>query len=189
MLWKHFQKTLNSVPVLYMYFCFKQYCKVHRRKTVNRLPLQYYWILTKQTIYHILSFFTRSPLYDVFHSPGISVPWKFCSHFLGKSNDLALLCLRNMLDIFFTDYQALLLCVYASHLGCNVSICLGPISEEHRELQQLHSSCKKEEQEGVVLKLQSWLRNTTYELDQVRSSLRILEGADEHGQIIYLLKF
>ncbi|XP_070761054.1 coiled-coil domain-containing protein 158-like [Enoplosus armatus] len=54
------------------------------------------------------------------------------------------------------------------------------LTKEHKELQQLHS-CKKEEHEGVVLKLQSQLRNAHDELDQVRSALRTLEGADGHG--------
>ncbi|XP_076586913.1 uncharacterized protein LOC143320823 isoform X2 [Chaetodon auriga] len=54
------------------------------------------------------------------------------------------------------------------------------LTKEHRQLQQLHS-CKEEEHEGVVLKLQSQLRNAHDELDQVRSTLRTLEGADGHG--------
>ncbi|XP_044051326.1 coiled-coil domain-containing protein 158-like isoform X2 [Siniperca chuatsi] len=54
------------------------------------------------------------------------------------------------------------------------------LTDEHKELQQLHS-CKNEEHEGVVLKLQSQLRNAHDELDQVRSTLRTLEGADGHG--------
>ncbi|XP_034547793.1 coiled-coil domain-containing protein 158-like isoform X2 [Notolabrus celidotus] len=54
------------------------------------------------------------------------------------------------------------------------------LTEEHQQLQQLHI-CKSEEHEGVALKLQSQLRNTHKELDQVRSTLRTLEGADGHG--------
>ncbi|XP_073322450.1 coiled-coil domain-containing protein 158-like isoform X3 [Pagrus major] len=54
------------------------------------------------------------------------------------------------------------------------------LTEEHQQLYQLHS-CKKEEHEGVVLKLQSQLRMTHNELGQVRSTLRTLEGADGHG--------
>ncbi|XP_074495198.1 uncharacterized protein LOC141769724 [Sebastes fasciatus] len=54
------------------------------------------------------------------------------------------------------------------------------LTKEHKELQQLHS-CKNEEHEGAVLKLQSRLRNAHDELDQVGSTLRTLEGADGHG--------
>ncbi|XP_065804481.1 coiled-coil domain-containing protein 158 isoform X2 [Labrus bergylta] len=54
------------------------------------------------------------------------------------------------------------------------------LTEEHQQLQQLFSS-KSEEHEGAVLKLQSQLRNTHNELDQVKSTLRTLEGADGHG--------
>ncbi|XP_040010721.1 coiled-coil domain-containing protein 158-like isoform X2 [Xiphias gladius] len=54
------------------------------------------------------------------------------------------------------------------------------LTKEHEDLQRLHS-CKNEEQEGVVLRLQSQLRNAHDELDQVRSTLRTLEGADGHG--------
>ncbi|XP_056232730.1 coiled-coil domain-containing protein 158-like [Seriola aureovittata] len=54
------------------------------------------------------------------------------------------------------------------------------LTKEHKELQRLRS-CKNEEQEGVVLRLQSQLSNTHDELDQVRSTLRTLEGADGHG--------
>uniref|UniRef100_UPI0037E76C2B coiled-coil domain-containing protein 158-like n=1 Tax=Semicossyphus pulcher TaxID=241346 RepID=UPI0037E76C2B len=54
------------------------------------------------------------------------------------------------------------------------------ITKEHQQLQQLHI-CKNEEHEGAVLKLQSQLRNAHTELDQVRSTLRTLEGADGHG--------
>lgn len=59
-------------------------------------------------------------------------------------------------------------------------VCAGPISEEHQQLYQLHR-CKKEEHEGVVLKLQSQLRMTHDELGQVKSTLRTLDGADGHG--------
>ncbi|XP_070689527.1 coiled-coil domain-containing protein 158-like [Pempheris klunzingeri] len=54
------------------------------------------------------------------------------------------------------------------------------LTKELKELQQFHS-CKNEEHEGVVLKLQSQLRDTHDELDQVRITLRTLEGADGHG--------
>ena len=63
------------------------------------------------------------------------------------------------------------LCVY---------VCVWPIAEEHRQLQNLHS-CKEEEHEGVVAKLQIQLRNAHSELDQVRSTLRTLDGADGRG--------
>lgn len=79
---------------------------------------------------------------------------------------------------FYCEFSHVLKCV--SLCGCNACVCAGMISEEHKELQQLHSS-KNEEHEGVVLKLQSQLRNTHDELDQVRSTLRTLEGADGHG--------
>lgn len=72
--------------------------------------------------------------------------------------------------------------VFAYVLKCvhNACICVGIISEEHKDLQQLHS-CKKKEQEGVVLKLQTQLGNVCDELAQVRTTLRILEGADGYG--------
>ncbi|XP_058492347.1 coiled-coil domain-containing protein 158-like isoform X3 [Solea solea] len=54
------------------------------------------------------------------------------------------------------------------------------LTKEHEELQRFHS-CKNDEQEGVVLRLQGQLRTTCDELDQVRSTLRTLEGADGHG--------
>ncbi|XP_028270307.1 coiled-coil domain-containing protein 158-like isoform X2 [Parambassis ranga] len=54
------------------------------------------------------------------------------------------------------------------------------ITKEHKELQQLHS-CKNEEQEGVVLKLQCQLRSAHDELDEMRSTLRTLKGTDGHG--------
>ncbi|XP_034726694.1 coiled-coil domain-containing protein 158-like isoform X3 [Etheostoma cragini] len=57
---------------------------------------------------------------------------------------------------------------------------LHTLTKKHKELQKLHN-CKNEEHEGVVLKLQSQLRNAHDELDQVRSTLRTLEGADGHG--------
>lgn len=56
----------------------------------------------------------------------------------------------------------------------------GLISEEHRELQQLHI-CRKEEYEGVVLKLQRRIKRANDELDQVRGSLRTLKEANGHG--------
>ncbi|XP_028434968.1 coiled-coil domain-containing protein 158 [Perca flavescens] len=54
------------------------------------------------------------------------------------------------------------------------------LTKKHQELQQLHS-CENEAHEGVVLKLQSQLRNAHDELDQVGSALRTLGGADGHG--------
>ncbi|XP_074526752.1 coiled-coil domain-containing protein 158-like [Halichoeres trimaculatus] len=54
------------------------------------------------------------------------------------------------------------------------------LTEEHRQLQQLHIRTS-EEHEGAALELQSQLRNTHKELDRVRSVLRTLEGADGHG--------
>ncbi|XP_029999492.1 coiled-coil domain-containing protein 158-like isoform X3 [Sphaeramia orbicularis] len=54
------------------------------------------------------------------------------------------------------------------------------LTKEHKELQRLHS-CKDDEHKGVVLKLQSHLKNLQGELDRVRSTLRTLEGADGHG--------
>lgn len=80
-----------------------------------------------------------------------------------------------MFDMFLLSAKP---CVPPS--GCNVCICVDPFSEEHEQLQQLHSG-QKEEHEGVVLKLQSQLRSAHYELDRVRGTLRTLEGADGHG--------
>ncbi|KAK6312929.1 hypothetical protein J4Q44_G00162760 [Coregonus suidteri] len=54
------------------------------------------------------------------------------------------------------------------------------LTEEHEELKRLHSS-KSEEQEGVVVGLKAQLKTTRAELDQARSTLRTLEGADGHG--------
>ncbi|KAF7663475.1 hypothetical protein LDENG_00210660 [Lucifuga dentata] len=54
------------------------------------------------------------------------------------------------------------------------------LTKEHKELQRLHS-CRNEEREGAVLKLQSQLRNTHTELDQARSNLMTREEADGHG--------
>nr|XP_019954864.1 PREDICTED: coiled-coil domain-containing protein 158 isoform X2 [Paralichthys olivaceus] len=54
------------------------------------------------------------------------------------------------------------------------------LTKEHEELRRLHS-CKSDEQEGVVLRLRSQLRDTHDELDQVRITLRTLEGAGGHG--------
>lgn len=56
----------------------------------------------------------------------------------------------------------------------------GLISEEHRELQQLHR-CKEEEYQGVVLKLQSRIKRANEELDQVRVILRDIKEANGHG--------
>ncbi|XP_062237530.1 coiled-coil domain-containing protein 158-like isoform X3 [Platichthys flesus] len=54
------------------------------------------------------------------------------------------------------------------------------LTKEHEEQQRLHS-CRSDEREGVVLRLRSQLRDTQDELDQVRITLRTLEGADGHG--------
>ncbi|XP_041720635.1 coiled-coil domain-containing protein 158 isoform X3 [Coregonus clupeaformis] len=54
------------------------------------------------------------------------------------------------------------------------------LTEEHKELKRLHSS-KSEEQEGVVVGLKAQLKTTQAEMDQVRSTLRTLEGADRPG--------
>ncbi|AWP07474.1 putative coiled-coil domain-containing protein 158 isoform 2 [Scophthalmus maximus] len=54
------------------------------------------------------------------------------------------------------------------------------LTKEHEEQQRLRS-CKNDEHEGVVLRLRSQLRDTRDELDQVRGTLRTLEGADGHG--------
>lgn len=69
--------------------------------------------------------------------------------------------------------------VYASLGGYNLCM-YGLISEEHRELQQLHR-CKEEEYEGVVLKLQGRIKRANDELDQVRAILRNLKEANGHG--------
>lgn len=74
-------------------------------------------------------------------------------------------------------------CVFLSAFpaaGCNICVCSGTVSEEHRQLQQLHIR-RSEEQEGAALKLQGQLRDTHEELQRVRSTLRTLEGADGHG--------
>ncbi|XP_047238318.1 coiled-coil domain-containing protein 158-like isoform X3 [Girardinichthys multiradiatus] len=52
--------------------------------------------------------------------------------------------------------------------------------KEHEELQRLHS-CKNEEHEGVVLKLQSQLRSAHDELDKIRCGLKTLGAANGHG--------
>nr|XP_040051134.1 coiled-coil domain-containing protein 158-like isoform X3 [Gasterosteus aculeatus aculeatus] len=57
---------------------------------------------------------------------------------------------------------------------------LRSLNKEHEELQQLHSA-KNDEHEGAVLKLQSQIRTAHDERDQVRCTLRTLEGADGHG--------
>lgn len=81
----------------------------------------------------------------------------------------------------------LLMCI--SLCAYNACVCVGMVSEEHKELQQLHS-CKNEEQEGVVLRLQSELRSTHDELDEMRSTLRTLKGTDGRGlRHVYTLMF
>lgn len=62
---------------------------------------------------------------------------------------------------------------------------MGTISEEHKELQQLHS-CRNDEHEGVVLKLQSKLRSAHDELEKMRLTMGTLKGVDGHG-LIYVL--
>ncbi|XP_075881894.1 uncharacterized protein LOC142887870 isoform X3 [Nelusetta ayraudi] len=54
------------------------------------------------------------------------------------------------------------------------------LENEHTQLQELHV-CVKEEHRGVVLKLRGQLRNAHCELEQVRASLRALQGADGRG--------
>ncbi|XP_055017604.1 coiled-coil domain-containing protein 158 isoform X3 [Boleophthalmus pectinirostris] len=54
------------------------------------------------------------------------------------------------------------------------------LTEEHKELQLLYS-CMNKEKEGVVLQLQSHLKNVQTELDQARSTLRTLEQKDNQG--------
>ncbi|KAJ0019880.1 hypothetical protein NQD34_007450 [Periophthalmus magnuspinnatus] len=54
------------------------------------------------------------------------------------------------------------------------------LTEEHKEL-QLHYSCMNKEKEGVVLQLQSHLKNVQTELDQAKSTLRTLQQKDNHG--------
>lgn len=56
----------------------------------------------------------------------------------------------------------------------------GTISEEFKELQRLYS-CKNDEHEGVVLKLQSQLISACDELDKISRTLRTLQGVDGHG--------
>lgn len=69
--------------------------------------------------------------------------------------------------------------VYVSLGGYNMCM-YWLISEELRELQQLHR-CEEEEYEGVVLKLQSRIKRANDELDQVRAILRNLKEANGHG--------
>ncbi|XP_072289989.1 uncharacterized protein [Eucyclogobius newberryi] len=57
---------------------------------------------------------------------------------------------------------------------------LRSLTEEHKELQLLYS-CMNKEKEGVVLQLQSHLKNVQTELDQAKSALRTLEQKDNHG--------
>ncbi|KAM4576990.1 uncharacterized protein PAE49_006900 isoform 2-T2 [Odontesthes bonariensis] len=54
------------------------------------------------------------------------------------------------------------------------------LTKEHKELQLLHS-CKNDEHEGVVTKLQSQLRSAHDELEKIRHTLRTFHGADGHG--------
>ncbi|XP_078809451.1 uncharacterized protein LOC101172169 isoform X3 [Oryzias latipes] len=57
---------------------------------------------------------------------------------------------------------------------------LQSLSKEKKELEELHS-WKKDERAGVVLKLQSQLRNAREELEKLRHTLKTLEGADRQG--------
>ncbi|XP_061586097.1 coiled-coil domain-containing protein 158-like isoform X2 [Cololabis saira] len=54
------------------------------------------------------------------------------------------------------------------------------LTKEHKELQQLHS-CRNDEHEGVVLKLQEQLRSAQEELEKIRRATRTLRGVDGHG--------
>uniref|UniRef100_A0A1A7W959 Coiled-coil domain containing 158 n=2 Tax=Iconisemion striatum TaxID=60296 RepID=A0A1A7W959_9TELE len=54
------------------------------------------------------------------------------------------------------------------------------LTKEHEELQRLHS-CKDDEHEGVVLKLQSQLSSARDELDKIRHTLRTLQGVERNG--------
>ncbi|KAM4578532.1 uncharacterized protein V3H82_007935 isoform 1-T1 [Fundulus diaphanus] len=54
------------------------------------------------------------------------------------------------------------------------------LTKEHEELQRLHS-CKNDEHQGVVLKLQSQLISAQDELDHTRRGLKTLKAADGHG--------
>uniref|UniRef100_A0A1A8MH64 Coiled-coil domain containing 158 n=1 Tax=Nothobranchius pienaari TaxID=704102 RepID=A0A1A8MH64_9TELE len=57
---------------------------------------------------------------------------------------------------------------------------LTSLTKEHEELQRLHS-CKDDEHEGVVLKLQSQLSGAHDELDKIRRTLRTLQGVERNG--------
>ncbi|XP_072243585.1 uncharacterized protein [Leuresthes tenuis] len=54
------------------------------------------------------------------------------------------------------------------------------LTKEHKDLQLLHS-CKNDEHEGVVTKLQSQLRSAHDELNKIRHTLRTFQGVDGHG--------
>uniref|UniRef100_A0A3Q2NUC6 Coiled-coil domain-containing protein 158-like n=1 Tax=Fundulus heteroclitus TaxID=8078 RepID=A0A3Q2NUC6_FUNHE len=54
------------------------------------------------------------------------------------------------------------------------------LTEEHEELRRLHS-CKNDEHQAVVLKLQSQLRSAHHELHHTRRGLKTLKAADGHG--------
>ncbi|KAM6930969.1 uncharacterized protein FYW49_002894 [Xenentodon cancila] len=54
------------------------------------------------------------------------------------------------------------------------------LTKEHKELQQLHS-CRNDEHEGVVLKLQDQLRSARDELEKIRHTMTTLRGVDGHG--------
>uniref|UniRef100_A0A1A8JF16 Coiled-coil domain containing 158 n=1 Tax=Nothobranchius kuhntae TaxID=321403 RepID=A0A1A8JF16_NOTKU len=57
---------------------------------------------------------------------------------------------------------------------------LTSLTKEHEELQRLHS-CKDDEHQGVVLKLQSQLSGAHDELDKIRRTLRTLQGVERNG--------
>lgn len=88
---------------------------------------------------------------------------------------------RTLLDMFSLSTKPIYCCVLVDVSIGGYNVCLhGLISEEHRELQQLHTG-KKEEYERVVLKLQSRMKRANDELEQVRDSLRTLKEANGHG--------
>lgn len=105
--------------------------------------------------------------------------WKiklsFCPTVVKQRTLLGLFYCQPSPSIAVSDYVL----VYVSLGGYSMCV-YGLISEEHRELQQLHR-CKKEEYEGVVLKLQSRIKRANDELDQVRAILRNLKEANGHG--------
>lgn len=87
---------------------------------------------------------------------------------------------RTLLGMFILSTKPIY-CYVLVDVSLGGYMCMhGLISEEHRELQQLHT-CKKEEYEGVALKLQSRMKRANDELEQVRDSPRTLKEANGHG--------